>query len=349
MRIVFLIPDLVSGLRLQVIRIAQRHRRIGRASLTRRLLVHPWLHASVTYGGTLNLMRHAALARSLGADAVLATPTGKDSYGRFKTADMPFIRWSDRRPGDLCVLPEFCSVLADEVEGPVIVYLQVPNLVNADFRYEDPRIQLWTDSPFMYEQCAPIFPGKELKIVPNIVDDALFPFRAQTEREPGLLFAFPRKGPEFIGKTQDEYARRGGKYWRFELVDGLSVNELAMQMRRPQAFLASADVEGCALPPQECMAAGIVVVGKSARGANFAMAHRQTAMVAETPEDAAAALFEIENAELRDSISRAARAFIGRYFPTGEPTEFWRSTFSELSPLPKSPAPSDVAVESTLT
>ena len=349
MRIVFLIPDLVSGLRLRAIRIVQRHRRIGRANLTRRLLVHPWLHTSVTYGGTLNLMRHAALARALGADSVLATPSGKDSYGRFKTADIPFIRWASRRPDDLCVLPEFCSSLANDVKGPLIVYLQVPNLMRADFPYMDPSIQLWTDSPFMLEQCAKVFPGKDIKIVPNIVDDALFPFRSQTEREPGLLFAFPRKGPEYIGKTHDEYARRGGKYWRFELVDGLSVNDLALEMRRPQAFLASADVEGCALPPQECMAAGIVVVGKSARGANFAMAHRQTAMVAETPEAAAEALFELENSELRDAISRAARAFIGRYFPTGEPTEFWRSTFSEFTPTPKSRPPSEVAVQSTLT
>lgn len=329
MRIVFLIPDLVSGLRLRAVRFVQRHKRIRDADLTQRLLVNPWLHTDVTFGGTLNIMRHAALARSLGTDAVLATPSGNDSYGRFKIADVPFVRWTSRKQDDLCIVPEFCSNLVNDVQGPVIVYLQVPNQLRADFDYMHPRVRLWTDSPFMLERSREVFPGKEIAIVPNIVDDALFPFREQGRRTPGLLFAFPRKGPDFIAETQQIYAALGGKYWRFELIDGLSITELARRMQEPQAFLASAEVEGCALPPQECMAAGIVVVGKSARGANFAMEHRKTAMIAETPEAAARSLLEIEDGALRDAISREARKFIARYFPTGDPTDLWRSTIPE--------------------
>lgn len=338
MRLVFLIPDLVRGVRLRAVRFAQRHPRVGETKLAQRLLVHPWLHTNITFGGTLNIMRHAALARSLGAESVLATPSGRDGYGEFKVADLPFIRWSERRPDDVCVLPEFCSNLADGVAGRAIVYLQVPNHLRADFDYLDPRFELWTDSPFMLERSREVFPGKPIQIVPNVVDDALFPFRPQAERDPGLLFAFPRKGPEFIAGTRQAYARLGGKYWRFELIDGLSVKELARRMQRPQAFLASAEVEGCALPPQECMAAGIVVVGKSARGANFAMEHRRTAMIAETPEEAARALLELEDAALRDRIAREAHAFIARYFPQGEPTQFWRRTLEELRPRAPYPA-----------
>jgi hypothetical protein len=67
-----------------------------------------------------------------------------------------------------------------------------------------------------------------------------------------------------------------------------------------------------------------VVVGKSAKGANFCMDHKETAMVAETPEDAAQALIELENAELRDRLAQNAYDYIQRYFPSGEPQQFWQ-------------------------
>jgi glycosyltransferase involved in cell wall biosynthesis len=231
---------------------------------------------------------------------------------------------------DVCIVPDFCSNLADDVSGTTIVYEQAPHLVRREFDYMRPSVLLWTDSPFMFERCREVLPGKDAKIVPNIVDDVAFKFRPQSERTQGLLFAFPRKGPEFIEATRRAYQALGGTFWRFELVHGLSLNELAQRMQEPQAFLASADVEGCALPPQESMAAGIVVVGKDARGANFSMQHRETAMLANTPEEAARALVDLEDAELRDRLSRNGHAFISRYFPSREPTDFWLAALGEL-------------------
>ncbi len=331
MRLVALIPDrLMHGPRRAFVDVLRRFPRVGALPSVRRMIVHPYLYTDVTYGGTLNIMRHCALARSLGVDAALATPSGRDTYGSFNIVDLPFIRWRDRRPDDVCLVPDFASALIDSIEGPVIVYLQAPTLLRADFGYLDPRVRLWTDSPFMLERCREVFPGKEIPIVPNIVDDRTFSFRPQSEREQGLVFAFPRKGPDFIEATRAAYRRLGGHFWRFELIDGLTLQELAREMTRPQVFLASAEVEGCALPPQESMAAGIVVVGRSARGANFAMEHGKTAMVAETPEEAAESLRRLEDATLRDTISRNAHAFIRRYFPEGEPTDLWRQTLAEL-------------------
>jgi glycosyltransferase involved in cell wall biosynthesis len=216
------------------------------------------------------------------------------------------------------------------VRGPAIVYLQIPTLLSANFNYMRQDVRLWTDSPFMLEKCQQVYPGKEISIVPNVVDDRTFPFLPQSEREQGLAFAFPRKGKDFIAATRAAYAKQGGTYWRFELIDGIPLRELARQMRRPQVFLASAEIEGCALPPQESMAAGIVVVGKSARGANFSMEHRRTSMIAETPEEAAIALRELEEPALRDTISRNGHAFIRRYFPQGEPSDLWRATLQDL-------------------
>lgn len=330
MRLLALIPDLVRDpARRGVYEWLGRHPRVWRRGPIRRAVVHPALYTGVAWGGTLNIMRHAALARSLGVDARLLTPGGQDHYGEFNIVDVPFERWQARRPGDLVLIPDFCTELADQVEGPCIVYLQVPVQLRADFDYRPPRVTLWTDSPFMLERCRAVFPGKDIAIVPNVVDPVAFPFRPQAEREPGLVFAFPRKGPQFIEDTRRHYRDLGGTFWRFELIDGLPLRELARQMQRPQAFLASADMEGCALPPQECMAAGIVVVGKSARGANFSMEHGKTAMVAETPREAAVGLRELEDAALRERIAVAAHAFIQRYFPGGEPAALWRATLQQ--------------------
>lgn len=328
MRLLFIIPEMIANdLRGKAIQYFKRFPRLHRLPPLRDWLVHPYLYVKLMSGGMLNIMRHCALVRSMGVDAALVTPSGKDTYGRFNIVDVPFLPWSAIRRDDLCVVPDFASELTDRLTGPVIVYLQAPYLVFNNFDYKSPRVALWTDSTFMVEVCTPILPGKEIPIVPNIVDSRTFPYRAQSEREPVVL-AFPRKGPEFIQATQDEYTQLGGKYFRFELIDGVPLFELAKAMQRPQVFLASANVEGCALPPQESMACGMVVVGKTARGANFAMEHRKTAMVAETPQAAAQSLLELEDLTLRNRVSRNAYEFISRYFPENEPAAHWRKTLA---------------------
>ena len=330
MRFVFLIPDLDTSVAMKTFQaVVDRSRLTPLQNLVRLKL----MRTRIVFGGTLNLARHCWVARSCGVDAVLATMRGRDTYIGKGLPDLPFIRWADRRPEDICIVPDYVTELIDEVEGPAIAYLQVPIHTKANFNYQDERVTIWTDSDYMKQVCQSTYPGKNITIVPNVVDNAAFPFIPQARRETGLLFAFPRKGAEYIRETQKCYQSLGGKYWHIELVDGLSFCELAQQFRRPQAFLASAEVEGCALPPQESMAAGIVVVGKTARGANFCMQHRETAMTAETPEEAAKCLFELENAELRDKISRNAYDYISRYFPVKKPAHFWQETIGQYSLL----------------
>jgi glycosyltransferase involved in cell wall biosynthesis len=283
------------------------------------------------FGGTLNTMRHCAVARACGADAVLATMSGEDTYGDKGVAGLPLIRWCDRRHDDICIVPDIMTDLIDEVAGPVVAYLQSPLFVKTNFDYKHERVRLWTDSPFMLKICRQVYgDAKPIEIVPNIIDDQTFPFIPQAEREPGLIFAFPRKEPRYIAETERIYREMGGKYWRFQLIDGITIHELARQFRRPQAFLASAIVEGCALPPQESMASGVVVIGRSAEGANFCMEHRETAMIAETPEAAARSLFELENLDLREQLTQNAYQAIKRYFPSEDPTEFWQKTVREI-------------------
>lgn len=334
MRFVFLIPDLITGA-LQRQTFSALCNAPIRRHVFQRIATNGNLRVITVRGGTLNLMRHCQVACSQGADAVLATASGRDRYGRQGKIDiLPFIRWSDRRPDDICVLTDIYSKFADAVAGPVIVYLQNPRQIRNDFDYRSDRVTLWTDSPFMLERCQEAYPGKDIEIVPNVVDCDTFPFIPQAEREPGVLFAFPRKGLEFIRETMDHYHTMGGSYWRVCEVDGLSIGKLGKAFGRPQAFLASADVEGCALPPQESMASGVVVVGKDARGANFSMQHRETAMVAQDPEAAAVSLREIEDDGLREKISRNAYAFIQRFFRDNEPAALWSRAISRYAESP---------------
>ncbi len=333
MRFLFLVPDFIPrGLRSQAFEWFQRRPTLTRNPAVRKVVGHPFLRTSVAWGGTLNNMRHCWIARKLGADAQLISLSGRDSYGEtWRILDLPMLKWSDRRPDDVVLVPDFASDVINEVEGPVIAYMQVPIHMRTDFDWRSDRITMWTDSPFMLELCNKTYPGKEIPIVPNIVDDEVFPFIPQEHREQGLAFAFPRKGPEYIAETRRIYRERGGRFWRFELIDGVPLMELAKEMQRPQLFLASGDIEGCALPPQESMAAGIVVIGKNARGANFAMDDGRTALIANSPAEAAQRMLDAEDLELRKRIAQAAHEQISRYFPRNEPTAFWKKNLADFS------------------
>jgi hypothetical protein len=269
-------------------------------------------------------MRHCAIARSVGGDAYLATASGRDTYGEIPgLARLPFTRLDAHKSTDVLIIADIYTRLIPKLRGFAIAYEQSPFFVRNDFDYRSPRVRVWTDSPHMLSLCKKAYPGIDIPIVPNVVDEAAFPFVPQAERRQGELIAFPRKGPEFIQETWARYQARGGKYWKLELVDGLPFDALARRFRTPQAFLASAKVEGCALPPQEAMASGILVIGRNAGGANFCMVDGETALVADTPEDAAEALIRAEDAALRERLTRAGYELIQRYFPRGEPREFW--------------------------
>jgi hypothetical protein len=293
-------------------------------------------------GGIMNIVRHATLARSLGADVVLATDSGKDKHGRrvFRHS-IPSIRWTDRRRSDVCIIPDLYTNRVASIGGRCIVYMQSPLWLRQDFDHSRNDVWIWTDSPPMLEKCRQLYPGKDIPIVPNIVDNGAFPFIPQSQREDGMIIVFPRKGPEFIDAVFAEYRRRGGRYWKPKVVDGLSFEKMALIFRRAQAFLASADVEGCALPPQESMAAGVVVIGKDANGCNFCMRHQETALVSNTVEATLTQLQAAEDANTRERLAANAFDFIKRFFPSGEPTRFWRQVLAVTSR-------EDVLVENSL-
>src|SRR5690242_8225539 len=80
MRLLFLVPDLdKSKLHEWRLWLARQHTPLRR--LTTLFGEAPSMRSDKVWGGTLNLMRHCALARLIGADAVLTSQLGFDTYG----------------------------------------------------------------------------------------------------------------------------------------------------------------------------------------------------------------------------------------------------------------------------
>jgi len=266
----------------------------------------------------------------LGREVAIATYTGKDGHGRkWFQHQLPVIKWDERQEDDVCVIADLYSDQADLVKGRCIVYMQHPLLMYKNFDYRRQDLRIWTDSPYMLNKCQEFFPEKDIPIVPNIVDKSAFPFKPQSERKRGSIIVFPRKGDDFIREVFRAYKKAGGSYWMSKSLHKLPFVKLAAEFGKAQAFFASADVEGCALPPQESMAAGVVVIGKNATGSNFSMQDGETALVSSTVEETVTKLLEGEDDALRTRIAEAGYEFISRYFPENEPTEFWKQILAE--------------------
>lgn len=109
------------------------------------------LWATGVSGGALNLLRHCAVARAVGADAVMATRSGADSYGALGVGNLPFVAWGRRRGDDVCIVPEIHSHLVDGVDGEVVVYAQSPLWLRRDFVHQRSNVRLWACSPLMTE------------------------------------------------------------------------------------------------------------------------------------------------------------------------------------------------------
>jgi glycosyltransferase involved in cell wall biosynthesis len=280
----------------------------------------------------MNIVRHCAVARQCGAEAVLATYTGRDAHGKkwFRHQEK-VIKWSDRKLEDVCLIPDIYSVKVNEHQGPCIVYEQVPIQIHKNFDYLRENVQIWTDSPFMLQKCEEAYPGKDIPIVPNVVDIEAFPFTPQEEKRKGRMIVFPRKGKDFIDAVFAQYKDRGGHYWKPKALKRMRLDKMARVFCQAEAFLASAEMEGCALPPQEAMSAGVVVVGKTAKGANFSMRHDETALIAQTVEGTVDAFFRLEDPALRRELSVAGHEFISRYHPDREPAEFWRRVLASAT------------------
>lgn len=325
MRLLFLIPDLRQD-RLARLWVEWQHR-----LLRSRFAEHRILWTDQVFGGTLAIMRQCALARSLGADAIMATRSGRDTYGDLGVEHLPFAAWAKRRPDDVCVVPDIYSALADDVVGPVIVYQQNPNLVRPDFDHRRPNVRLWTCSPLMSDCCRRILPGNEPTCVPMIIDPGAFPFRPAGEHQAGRLAALPRKGAmEFIQSAFGRYRELGGRYWELDLIDGLPFHQYAKRFCQAEAFLPATDVEGFALPGLEAMAAGVAVAGKNARGASAYMRDDDNALIANTVEEAAAALLRLEDPQLRQRLTQSGYAYVQQFFREAEPTRFWQQQLVEL-------------------
>lgn len=145
--------------------------------------------------------------------------------------------------------------------------------------------------------------GVPATTITNGIDQDVF-FRDESLREKNRILCLPRKNPEDLERIMSLVLAEFPEA-KFVPVDGVNQDEIAVEYRKADIFLATGYPEGLPLPPLEALNSGAVVVGFTGRGGREYMHHRETAMVLEDGdcEGAAAALLEVlRNESLKEEL-----------------------------------------------
>ena len=86
---------------------------------------------------------------------------------------------------DICVIPDFFTDRVASVAGECVVFMQSPLWMKNNFDHTRRDLSIWTDSPMMLERCLQMYPGKDIPIVPNVIDPKAFPFIRSIAEEGG--------------------------------------------------------------------------------------------------------------------------------------------------------------------
>jgi glycosyltransferase involved in cell wall biosynthesis len=113
--------------------------------------------------------------------------------------------------------------------------------------------------------------------VTNGIDQTRF-FPIPHKRVAKRILALSRKHPDDLQKIISMTAHLG---FDFQIVDGLTEDELIQEYQQADIFLATGYPEGLPLPPLEAMNCGCVVVGFTGGGGQEYMLDGETALVAE--------------------------------------------------------------------
>jgi glycosyltransferase involved in cell wall biosynthesis len=119
--------------------------------------------------------------------------------------------------------------------------------------------------------------GMESYAVTNGIDQTRF-FSTPHKRVAKRVLALSRKHPDDLQKIISMAAHMD---FDFQIVDGLTEDELIHEYQRADIFLATGYPEGLPLPPLEAMNCGCVVVGFTGGGGQEYMLDGETALVAE--------------------------------------------------------------------
>jgi glycosyltransferase involved in cell wall biosynthesis len=172
--------------------------------------------------------------------------------------------------------------------------------------------------------------------ITNGVDQEVF-FSDPALRIKNRVLCLPRKHASdiehIIRCVVDQFAEV-----EFVKVDGLTQEEIAVEYRKSDVFLATGYPEGFGLPSLEALLSGAVVVGFDGGGGNEFLRHRKTALVAQDGdcEAAAACLLEVLRSEALKESLRTAGMEIAKCYSLDamreKLLEFYRSVEPGVSP-----------------
>lgn len=230
-----------------------------------------WPAREIT-GGIKMVFRHVEALRSLGFEAIVASPDGA-SPGWFPTL-APVVPVSELKPGDdVLVFPENHAELLNRFAAwPNRKAVFCQNIymcyrgVGQRNDYRDFGVSaVICLTQQMAAYCRRRFPSLEVFLVPNPLDRATFKPRLPNK----LQIAFsPRKRPGEAAFVRDLF-RAENPAWRqlpWVAIEKMSEEEVARALGESAVYLALGRFEACPLSALEALSCGCIVAGFTGTG-----------------------------------------------------------------------------------
>lgn len=243
-------------------------------------------------GGIKVIYRYVEHLCALGYDARVWHGTSGFAYESWgSTAPVDTGVELDFAAGDVLVMPETGGSKWSFLSGgqPVVMLCQGMDFVfaNSDFLTDEPGAYPgWPQAAaaitvsdaihaFMGRACHDDFP---LFNVPVQIEDWFCP----AEKEKRIALMPRRRREDLLGAVQ--LVRRSGRLrdWEIVLIDGMTQQQVAVELGRAAIFLFGAEREGVGLPGAEAMASGCYVVGFTGDGAKEYMLPQHASVIADS-------------------------------------------------------------------
>jgi glycosyltransferase involved in cell wall biosynthesis len=240
-------------------------------------------------GGVKVMYQHCLMLRGLGFEAY---PLIMGDYeGNFFVYDVEVKHLKELgyelEDGDVLISPEFAPYLGLDFKGGMKVLFNQ----SQSWRYHENRLKLedkgknFLEMGYDYaitcsQHLSDMLQSKMGMLsypITNGIDTEKF-FPVPVKRISGRILTLSRKHPEEIQKIIDLASHLD---FHFQVVDGLSEDELIEEYQQAEIFLATGYPEGLPLPQLEAMNCGCVVVGFTGGGGDEYMLQHETAFVAD--------------------------------------------------------------------
>lgn len=171
---------------------------------------------------------------------------------------------------DLLVVPEIYAAMLPSLpagrrhvifnQGPFLTFERKPDAVARHYATSTDLLAVLTVSEAGAALLRHAFPGREVRVVRNMLDPAVFHPGPTPARR--VISYMPRRGGEDAALVLRILACRGSlDGWEVRPLEGLRQAAVAQALRESSVFLSFARQEGFGLPAAEAMACGNLVAG----------------------------------------------------------------------------------------